>query len=118
MDNRKMRQIRERKSGTVELSFEPRNMPNTENDTKIRLGGTSARQGRRTVKIRATLDRCFHTAPTADLILDSPRSVNGHSWLRAEPGRGALFEEGLRSQTLMPELMASIVPRFLGKEGE
>jgi hypothetical protein len=34
IDNRETRQIRERKSGTVELSFEPRNTPNTQNDTK------------------------------------------------------------------------------------
>src|SRR4051812_36637697 len=78
-------------------------MPNTER--KI------PKQDEEDSDLNATLDRCFHTAPTADLILDRPRSGNGHSWLRAEPGRGTLFEEGLRSQTLMWEMIASGVPR-------
>jgi hypothetical protein len=70
-----------------------------------------AKQDEEDSDLNATLDRCFHTALTADLILDSPRSGNGHSRLRAEPGRGALFEEGLRSQTLMREMLASDVPK-------
>jgi hypothetical protein len=67
IDNRKMRQIRERKSGTVELSFEPRNTPNTQNDTKTPPWWGDSEKKR---CVRATLDRCFHTAPTTDLILD------------------------------------------------